>query len=103
MLSPKGLRVKILIVAVSNCKNHSKQFQESLSISRSTFKVFKVPTLNKNNKEENNTKKWKRFSVSLNRFELDDVSDLRIIDKLGLKFLMSLIVSQEYDLLQLSY
>ena len=65
--------------------------------------MFKVPTLNKNNKEENNTKKWKRFSVSLNRFELDDVSDLRIIDKLGLKFLMSLIVSQEYDLLQLSY
>ena len=41
--------------------------------------------------------------MSLNRFELDDVSDLRIIDKLGLKFLMSLIVSQEYDLLQLSY
>ena len=65
--------------------------------------MFKVPTLNKNNKEENNTKKWKRFSVSLNRFELDDVSDLRIIDKLGLKLLMSLIVSQEYDLLQLSY
>ena len=65
--------------------------------------MFKVPTLNKNNKEENNTKKWKRFSVSLNRFELDDVSDLRIIDKLGLRFLMSLIVSQEYDLLQLSY
>ena len=65
--------------------------------------MFKVPTLNKNNKEENNTKKWKRFSVSLNRFELDDVSDLRIIDKLGLKLLMSLIVSQEYDVLQLSY
>ena len=65
--------------------------------------MFKVSTLNKNNKEENNTKKWKRFSVSLNRFELDDVSDLRIIDKLGLKLLMSLIVSQEYDLLQLSY
>ena len=65
--------------------------------------MFKVSTLNKNNKEENNTKKWKRFSVSLNRFELDDVSDLRIIDKLGLKLLMSLIVSQEHDVLQLSY
>ena len=65
--------------------------------------MFQVPTLKKNKKEEDNTKKWKRFSVSLNRFELDDVSDLRIIDKLGLKLLMSLIVSQEYDLLQLSY
>ena len=65
--------------------------------------MFKVPTLNKNKNEEDKTKKWKRFSVSLNRFELDDVSDLRIIDKLGLKLLMSLIVSQEYDVLQLSY
>ena len=31
-----------------------------------------------------------RISVSLNRFELDDASDLKIIDKLVLKLLMSL-------------
>ena len=54
--------------------------------------MFKVPTLNKNKKEEDNTKKWKRFFVSLNRFELDDVSDLKITDKLVFKFLMSLSV-----------
>ena len=34
-----------------------------------------------------------RISVSLNRFELDDASDLKIIDKLVLKLLMSLRVS----------
>ena len=65
--------------------------------------MFKVPTLNKNKKEEDNTKKWKRFSVSLNRFELDDVSDLKIIDKLVLKLLTSVRVLQEYGVLQLIY
>ena len=65
--------------------------------------MFKAPTLNKNKKEEVDTKKWKLFSMSLNRFELDDVGDLKIIDKLVLKLLMSLRVSQEYDVLQLSY
>ena len=65
--------------------------------------MFEVPTLNKNKKEKDNTKKWKGFSVFLNRFELDDVSDLKIIDNLVLKLLMSLIVSQEYGVLQLSY
>ena len=65
--------------------------------------MFEVPTLNKNKKEDDNTKNWKRFSVSLNRFELDDVSDWKIIGKLVLKLLMSLRVSQEYGVLQLSY
>ena len=72
LLSPKGLQIKILIVGL-NCNNHSLQFQQSQNISRSPFKMFKVPTLNKNKKEEDNNKKWKSFSVSLNRFELDDV------------------------------
>ena len=68
------------------------------------MKMFKVPTLNKQKKEEkDNTKKWKRFSVSLNRFELDDVNDLEIIDKLVSKLLMSLRVSQKYGVFQLSY
>ena len=57
--------------------------------------MFKVPTMNKSKKEKDNTKNWKRFSVSLNRFELDDVSDSKIIDKLVLKLLISLRVSQE--------
>ena len=65
--------------------------------------MFKVPTLNKNKKEEDNTKKWERFSVFLNRFELEDVSDLMIIDMLVLKLLMTLRVSEEYVVLQLSY
>ena len=65
--------------------------------------MFKVPTLNKNKKEEDNTKKWERFSVSLNRFEVEDVSDLMIIDMLVLKLLMTLRVSEEYVVLQLSY
>ena len=65
--------------------------------------MFKIPTLNKNKKEEDNTKKWERFSVSLNKFELEDVSDLMIIDKLVLKVLMTLRVSEEYGVLQLSY
>ena len=43
--------------------------------------MFKVPTLNKNKKEQDNTKKWKGLSVSSNRFELDDFSDLKIIGK----------------------
>ena len=38
--------------------------------------MFKVPTLNKKKKEKDITKKWKGFLVSLNKFELDDVSDL---------------------------
>ena len=41
--------------------------------------------------------------MSLNRFEFEDASDLRIIDKLVLKLFMSLKVSQEYGVLQLSY
>ena len=43
--------------------------------------MFKVPTMNKKKKEKDNTKNWKGFSVSLNRFELDDVSDLKITGK----------------------
>ena len=39
----------------------------------------------------------------MNRFELDDVSNLNIIGKLVLKILMSLRVSQKYGVLQLSY
>ena len=65
--------------------------------------MFKAPTLNKKKREKDNTKKWKEFSVSLNRFGLDDVSDLQIIDKLVLKLLIFLRVSQEYSVLQLSY
>ena len=65
--------------------------------------MFKVPTLNKNKKEKDINTKWKGLSVSLNRFKLDDVSDLKIIDKLVLKLLMTLRVSQEYGVLQLSY
>ena len=61
--------------------------------------MFKVPTLNKYKKEKDNTKKW-RFSMSLNRFEMDDVSDLKITSKLVLKLLMSLRVSQKYGVLQ---
>ena len=56
--------------------------------------MFRAPTLNKKKKEKDNTKKWKGFSVSLNRFELDDVSDMKIISKLVLKFLMSLRVRE---------
>ena len=41
--------------------------------------------------------------MSLNRFELDDVSDLKVIGKLVLKLLMSLRASHEYGVLQLSY
>ena len=65
--------------------------------------MVKVPTLNKKKKEKDNIKKWKGFSVSLNRFELGDVSDLNIIDKLVLKLLMPLRASQEYGVLQISY
>ena len=56
--------------------------------------MFKVPTLNKKKKEKNNTKKWKWFSVSLNRIELHDVSDLKIFDKLVLKLLISVEVTE---------
>ena len=63
--------------------------------------MFKVLTLSKYKKVKDNTKKWKGFSVSLNRFEMDDVSDLKIISKLVLKLLMSLRVSQKYGVLQL--
>ena len=45
------------------------------------------------------TKKWKGFSVTFNRFKFNDVSDLKIIGKLVLKFLMSLRVSQKYGVL----
>ena len=66
--------------------------------------MFKVITLNKKKKEKDNTKKWKGFLVSLKRFELDDVSGLKIIDNLVLKLLMFLRVSQEHGVLQqLSY
>ena len=65
--------------------------------------MLKVPTLNKKKKEKDDTKKWKGFSVSLNRFQLDDVIDLKIIGKLVLKLLMSLRVSHKYGVLQLSY
>ena len=41
--------------------------------------------------------------MSLNRLELDDVNDLKIIDKLVLKLSISPRVSQEYGELQLSY
>ena len=41
--------------------------------------------------------------MSLSRFELDNISGLKIIDKLVLKLLMSLRVSREYGVLQLSY
>ena len=41
--------------------------------------------------------------MALKRFELDDVSDLKIINKLVLKILIFLRVSQEYGVLQLSY
>ena len=64
--------------------------------------MFEVPALKKYKKEDN-TKKWKRFSMSLNRFGLDDVSNFKIIDRLVLKLLMSLRVSHEYGVLQLSY
>ena len=67
------------------------------------IKMFKGPTLNKKKKEKDNTKNWKGFLVSLNRSELDDVSDLKIIDKLVLKLLMSLRQSQEFGALQLRY
>ena len=43
--------------------------------------MFKAPTLSKKKKEKNNTRKLKRFLVSLNKFKLDDDSDVRIIDK----------------------
>ena len=56
--------------------------------------MFKVPTLNKKKKEKNNTKKWKWFSVSLNRIGLHDVSDLKIFDKLVLKLLISVEVTE---------
>ena len=62
-----------------------------------------VSSSNSEKKAEDNTKKWKRFLVSLDRCELDYVSNFTIIDKLVLKLLMSIRVSQEYGVLQLSY
>ena len=41
--------------------------------------------------------------MSLNRFELDDVIDLKIVYKLVLKLLMTLRVSQKYGVSRLSY
>ena len=47
--------------------------------------MFKVPTLNKNKKKKKITIKIeKRFSMSLNRFELDDVIDLTFIAQLAI-------------------
>ena len=64
--------------------------------------MFKVPVLSKNKKEQDNTKKWKGFSVALDRFELDDLSDLGIIGKFALKLFMSLRRSQKYGVLYCS-
>ena len=58
--------------------------------------MSKVPTSNKYKNQKGKTKNWKGFSVSLNRFEMDNVGDLKIIGKLVLKLLMSLRVSQNY-------
>ena len=41
--------------------------------------------------------------MSLSIFELDDVIDLKIVYKLVLKLLMTLRVSQKYDVSRLSY
>ena len=66
--------------------------------------MFKVPTLKKKIKKKKITlKNEKRFSMSLNRFELDDVIDLKIVYKLVLKLLMTLRVSQKYGVSRLSY
>ena len=61
--------------------------------------MFQVPTLKKKKKKITR----KRYSESLNRFELDDASNFKIIDKLILKLLMSLRVSHKHGVLQLSY
>ena len=61
--------------------------------------MFQVQTLKKKKKKITR----KRYSESLNRFELDDASNFKIIDKLVLKLLMSLRVSHKYGVLQLSY
>ena len=53
--------------------------------------------MSQNKKEKDNRKQGKEFSVSLNRIDLDDVSDLEIIGKFFLKPLMSL--SQKYGVL----
>ena len=58
--------------------------------------------MNKNKKEKDGTKKMEWISVSLNRFRLGDVSDLKVI-LIILKLLMSLRVSEKYSVLQLSY
>ena len=39
-LSPKGLRIKMLIVANSNCNNHSKQIQQSQNECRTSVGVL---------------------------------------------------------------
>ena len=51
-----------------------------------------------NVQSSNNEKKEKRkwFSVSLNRFELDDISGWKIIEVLVLKVLIFLRVTSEY-------
>ena len=94
-ISPKGIQIKILIAAGSDC-----------NFNRATTSV-RVPSkyleFHHCTKIKRNTKKWKRFSVSLNRFELDDVSDLKIIGKWVLELLMSLRASQKYGVLQLSW
>ena len=101
LLSPNWLRIKVLIVEGWNSNNIaiSTEPQRTSVGAPSEYLKFQHWT----EIEKDNTKKWKWFSVSLNRFELDDVSDLKIIDKLVLKLLMSLRVSQKYSVLHLSY
>ena len=83
------------------CGNEENRDRNAGNQGESTFKIFKVPRLNKYEKEKDDTEKWRGFSVSLSRFKMDDVSDLKITAKLVLKILMSLRVSQKYGVLQL--
>ena len=62
--------------------------------------MVKVPILNK--KEEKITLKNGKDSRVLEQEDFDNVSDLKIIDKLVLKLLISRRVSQKYGVLQLS-
>ena len=62
--------------------------------------MVKVPILNKK-REKDNTKNGKDSRV-LEQEDFDDVSDLKIIDKLVFKLLISRRVSQKYGVLQLS-
>ena len=62
--------------------------------------MVEVPILNK--KEEKITLKNGKDSRVLEQEDFDNVSDLKIIDKLVLKLLISRRVSQKYGVLQLS-